>query len=234
MSPSIAVVMPVYNGMEFLSNSLQSVVAQTYNRWELLAFDDGSTDGSYDLLCEWSATEPRIRVFRLPENRGASAARNHAIRQARSGMIAYLDCDDEYYPDYLEQVNRLQGEAHVLVFQYDALDEDGTLLGSGKRTTWDPATVRDQLMSRNIACPLGVAHRIGLFDQVGLFNESLHILEDWDLWKRFAQAGARFLFVPHKSGLYHIHRNSQSSTGRIPEAARANSQAKAGEEQGTS
>lgn len=212
--------MPIYNGAEFFSRSLRSLSAQTYEHWELVAVDDGSTDGSYDVLRQWSAEDPRIRAFRLPENRGPSAARNHAIRQARSGMVAYLDCDDEYYPDYLEQVERLQGKAHVLVFAYDAVDEDGTLLGPGKQTTWDPATVREQLMSRNVACPLAVSHRIGLFDHVGLFDESLHILEDWDLWKRFAQAGAEFIFVPLKSGLYHIHHKSQSSTGRIPEAAR--------------
>ena len=129
--------MPVRNGRFFLQRSLGSLVCQSFSDWELIAIDDASSDGSYALLRDWSEKDPRIRPFRLPENQGASAARNYAIQQARSGMIAYLDCDDEYYPDYLEQVERLQGKAHVLVFGYDAVDEDGTLLGIGKRTTWD-------------------------------------------------------------------------------------------------
>jgi GT2 family glycosyltransferase len=70
-------------------------------------------------------------------------------------------------------------------------------------------------MAQNVSSPLGVAHRRDLLDSVGYFDESIDILEDWDLWKRFARAGAQFVYVPSKSGLYHLRPDSLSSTGRI-------------------
>lgn len=218
--PEVSVIMPVFNGAGFLKRALGSVLSQTFQDWELIAVDDASQDESYQLLCQYGASDPRVHSQRLTQNRGPSAARNHALRHAIGSTITYLDCDDEYYPNYLQHVWRWQLKADVLVFAYDAVDDGVGLLGLGRRITWDPAVVRELLMYRNIACPLGIAHRRELLDRVGLFNESLHILEDWDLWRRFACAGAEFVFVPLKSGLYHIHPKSQSSTGRVPQGAR--------------
>jgi glycosyltransferase involved in cell wall biosynthesis len=217
----VSVVMPVFNGAGYLGRSLGSLRAQTFPGWELLAVDDGSTDGSYELLCRHADQDPRICPFRLPENRGPAAARNHALGHARGELIAYLDCDDEYYPDHLRHVHACRGKGDVFVFRYDAVDEGVGLLRPGEVRTWDPAEVRAFLMRKNIACPLGVAHRRGLLDKVGLFDESLHVLEDWDLWKRFARAGADFLFLPLTSGLYHIHLGSLTSTARLPRTRKA-------------
>ena len=78
--------------------------------------------------------------------------------------------------------------------------------------TWQPAELYPRLFERNLATPLGVAHRRSLLERVGLFQESLPgVEEDWDLWKRFAAAGASFLFVPRKSGRYHIRPGSRST-----------------------
>jgi hypothetical protein len=136
-------------------------------------------------------------------------------------MIAYLDCDDEYYPDYLEWVHRCRAKADVLVFAYDAIDDDGVFLRPGEVRTWDPAMVRSVLLQRNVACPLGIAHRRGLLEKVGLFDESISILEDWNLWRRFALTGAEFVYLPIKSGLYHIRGDSISRTERVPDGIKA-------------
>lgn len=150
---------------------------------------------------------------------GPAAARNRALCQAIGTVITYLDCDDEYYPTYLEHVHHFRGKGDVLVFAYDLVDETHTILRPGEVRTWEPARVHSFLMRGNIVCPLGVAHRRVLLESVGFFNESLSILEDWDLWKRFALAGAEFIFLPLKSGLYHIRADSQSRTRRLPHAA---------------
>ena len=77
--------------------------------------------------------------------------------------------------------------------------------------TWEPAQLYPRLFERSLATPLGMAHRRSLLQRVGLFQESLPgVEEDWDLWKRFAAAGASFLFVPRKSGRYHIRPGSRS------------------------
>src|SRR5262249_32229936 len=119
---AISIVLPVFNGTRFLAQSLHSVISQSFQNWELLGVDDGSSDGSYELLSHYAASDSRIRLFRLPENRGPAAARNYALRQARGATIAYIDCDDEYYPDYLGHVFRWHSQADVLVFLYDAVD----------------------------------------------------------------------------------------------------------------
>lgn len=217
----ISVVMPVFNRTRFLDRSVRSVLFQSFPDWELLAVDDCSADGSYEVLCRYAVSDSRVRPLQLAANSGPSAARNLALRQSRGEMIAYLDCDDEYYPDYLGWVYRCRSKADVLVFAYDATDDDGMFLRAGEIRTWDPAMVRSILLHRNVACPLGVAHRRDLLEKVGLFNETISILEDWDLWRRFALAGAEFVYLPIKSGLYHIRGDSLSRTERVPDAIRA-------------
>jgi glycosyltransferase involved in cell wall biosynthesis len=213
--------MPVFNGTRFLDRSVRSLLSQSFSDWELVAVDDCSTDGSYESLCCYAASDLRVRPLQLATNSGPSAARNLALRHCRGQMIAYLDCDDEYYPDYLNWVYRCRSKADVLVFAYDAIDDDGVFLRPGEVCTWDPAMVRSILLHRNVACPLGVAHRRDLLDKVGLFDETISILEDWDLWRRFALRGAEFVYLPIKSGLYHIRGDSLSRTERVPEAIKA-------------
>jgi glycosyltransferase involved in cell wall biosynthesis len=210
--------MPVYNGDQTVDRAVTSLQRQTFTDWELLAVDDGSTDASYERLRGWSEHDPRIRVLRTAANRGPSAARNEAIRHATAEMIAYLDCDDEFYPDYLEQVARLCDRADVLIFGYDYVI-DGEDLSQAR--TWDPTPRRQIFFEKNLSTPLGVAHRRGLWGRVGGFDESAWIQEDWDFWKRLARTGAEFLFVPLRSGLYRFREGSLSHSPWIAPDRRA-------------
>jgi glycosyltransferase involved in cell wall biosynthesis len=107
--------MPVYNGEATLDRALKSVRAQTDEDWEIVAVDDGSTDGSGEILRRWAAEDCRIRVVRLGENQGVSAARNAALRAAKGEFVVYLDRDDEFYPDYLANVRRHAGKSPRVV-----------------------------------------------------------------------------------------------------------------------
>lgn len=100
-TPEISVIVPVYKGVRFLREALESVRAQTFADWECLCVDDGSRDGSGALLDELAAAEPRFRVFHR-ENGGTSVARNFALSQARGRYVAFLDEDDVYHPQLLE------------------------------------------------------------------------------------------------------------------------------------
>jgi GT2 family glycosyltransferase len=230
-SPStalITVVMPVLNGVDTLGRSINSVLQQSYSEWELHAVDDGSTDDSLQRLKEWSAVEPRIKVDSTGRKLGPGAARNKALRAASGEMICYLDCDDEFYPDYLKHVAAWMSKGSVFFFGYDLLDESNP---TGEIRTWNPTPHRDVLFAGNLCSPLGVAHRRDLALAVGGFNEDLWCLEDWELWKRFARAGAEFVFVPLKSGLYHVRPSSRSrspvlteSQQRVFESRRGNAQ----------
>lgn len=104
--PLISVVVPVYNVEGYLDRCLASLAAQTYRRIEIIAVDDASTDGGGALCDRWAEKEPRLRVVHLPENRGASAARNEGVRRARGEYLSFVDSDDRVEPELLEKLYR--------------------------------------------------------------------------------------------------------------------------------
>jgi glycosyltransferase involved in cell wall biosynthesis len=155
--PFISVIMPVFNGAATLDRAIRSVQFQTFSGWELIAVDDCSTDDSMAILQRWAERDGRIRIERLDENRGVSAARNAAIRAARGEFVGYLDQDDEYYTDHLAHVRELKDRGDVLMFGYDFVYGDGP--AAGRIPSWDPAQARQHMFAVCISTPLGVAHR---------------------------------------------------------------------------
>jgi hypothetical protein len=206
----ISVIMPVFNGGTLLDRAVDSLRRQSFSNWELLAIEDGSTDDTHERLLRWNRQDPRIRVVRLTGNRGPAAARNEGLRHAVGTMVAYLDHDDEYYEDYLERVQRFRGRADVLVFRYDTIRDDRA--AKLQAATQSPIASHKQIFTRNIATPLGIAHRRSLWRRVGGFDERLRYQEDWDLWKRFARTGASFFYLADRSGIYHVRPDSLSRT----------------------
>ncbi len=100
----VSVVIPLYNGREYIERSIASVLQQTCQDFEIVVVDDGSVDGGPEYVLRLN--HPKIRVVRQP-NGGVSAARNRGIREARHGLIAFLDADDEWLPSHLETLLRL-------------------------------------------------------------------------------------------------------------------------------
>lgn len=211
-APAVSVVMPVYNGAAFLHRAVESLRRQTLADWELLAADDGSADGSADLLDGLAAIDARVRVFRHPANRGVSAARNTAIAHARGHLVAYLDHDDEFYPDHLARAWDWRDKGDVLVFRYHQIEERAGQADYGRVISYDPACRSRFMFHETIAVPLSVVHRPDLFDRAGRFDETLRRDVDGDLWRRFVRAGAKFTFVPAECGLYHVRSDSLSRT----------------------
>lgn len=104
--PVVSVIVPIYNSARFLSESIESVLAQTLVDWELLLIDDGSTDESTEIAARFAAMHPgRIRCLSHParENRGVSATRNLGLEHARGEFVAFLDADDVWFPAKLEE-----------------------------------------------------------------------------------------------------------------------------------
>lgn len=99
--PEISVIIPVYNTKRWLSACLDSLLAQTFQDWEAVCVDDGSTDGSAEILAKYAGEDERIRVFQQ-ENGGPASARNHGMREVRGEYVAFVDADDEVAPRYLE------------------------------------------------------------------------------------------------------------------------------------
>lgn len=133
MDGLISVIVPVYNVEKYIEETISSVTAQTYGDWELLLVEDGSTDGTADVIqrCMEREGTDRIRLIRQPSNGGAAKARNRGLREARGRYVAYLDADDLWVPEKLERQLRLMGEKDAAFgfTGYEFADEQGRGMG---------------------------------------------------------------------------------------------------------
>ena len=134
MNELISIIVPVYNVEKFIRETMDSVLAQTYPHWELLLVEDGSSDGSVDVITDYmeKKKEPRIRLIRQPVNQGAAKARNRGLKEAAGRYIAYLDADDLWVPEKLERELAFMKEkdAAFVFTGYEFADENG--VGTGK------------------------------------------------------------------------------------------------------
>ena len=106
----ISIITPVYNSEKFLKNCVESVKTQTCQEWEHILVDDCSTDNSASIIQKYARQDRRIRYHRLNQNSGPGVARNKAIELAKGRFIAFLDCDDIWYPKKLERQIRFMTE----------------------------------------------------------------------------------------------------------------------------
>ena len=112
--PLVSVVMPVFNGEKFLVEAIESILSQTFTDFELIIVDDGSTDGSADIIRAYAEQDSRIRFVQLAENMGEAGARNAGIAVASGKYIAAMDCDDISLPERLRmQVEFLESTSPI-------------------------------------------------------------------------------------------------------------------------
>jgi glycosyltransferase involved in cell wall biosynthesis len=187
MSPTVSVVIPVFNRAAAVCRAIDSVLAQTCQDFEIIVVDDGSTDGTVEAVGRYA--DGRITLVRHDRNRGGSAARNTAIHAGSAPFVAFLDSDDEWLPTKLErqlEVFRRSGSQLGLVYSgFERILEDGSL------ATHLPSYRGDlsrRLLTRNVVggTSNGMVRR-QVFGAVGGFDEALPSAQDVDLWLRICQ-----------------------------------------------
>ena len=138
MNDTVSIIMPSYNTAQFLLQSVQSVVAQTYKDWELIIVDDCSTDNTDEVIA--SISDERIRYIKNEQNSGAAVSRNKALREARGRWIAFLDSDDLWHPEKLEkQIRFMKANGYSFSYtNYSEIDEKSQPLG---RTVTGPKRI---------------------------------------------------------------------------------------------
>jgi glycosyltransferase involved in cell wall biosynthesis len=205
--PLVTVIVPVFNGRDYLNAAIESVLAQTVGRLEVVVVDDGSTDGSGEAAVAIAGRDRRVRVLRQ-ENRGLSSARNTGLRAARAQYVAFLDSDDLWLPHKLERQLPLLAP-HRVVFGDAFLIRDAAVTAErvlGPRRNSGSSLRFEEILDRN---PVPVLTAILSRDTalaVGGFDEDLRSVEDWDLWLRLAaRGGVEFVAVHEPVAHYRVN-----------------------------
>lgn len=185
--PLVSVIIPTFNRAEMLQEAIDSVLDQKFRNFELIVVDDGSTDGTRDLLNRYT---PRLRAVYQP-NQGVSAARNTGLRMARGPWIAFLDSDDLWLPEKLSaQVDFFQRHPEALICQTEETwIRKKIRVNPGKRHQKLSGMIYEPSLDLCLVSPSAVVIKKELFGTVGFFDEALPACEDYDLWLRIS---ARF------------------------------------------
>lgn len=215
---SVDVILPVYNGLPYLRQAVESVLAQTHTALNLYVVDDGSTDGVADYIA--SVEDGRLTLFTKP-NGGLSSARNFGILHSSAPYVAFLDADDVWYPEKLRKqlalLRRRPTAGLVHAYQH-FIDDTGRIIGSAERSA--QGYVFDELLNGNIvtgSASIAVVRRDAL-DRVGTFREDLTAGEDWEMWLRIAEF-YEFDCVPeHLAAIRQWHGSMQQDALRMANA----------------
>ena len=212
--PRVSVIIPTFNGAEFLGRALRSAFAQTYTDYEVVIADDGSTDDTRELLRPW---EPKI-VYAYQPHRGVSSARNLAISKATGEYLAYLDSDDMWYPDKLER-NVAFLDQHP---EYGLVHSDVTIVdGNGgvifnsfnrdtKRQVPQGSCVMDLFERCHIQVP-SVLERRTCYDLTDGFDGRVSPVEDYLHWIQIALDGQAIGYIDEPLAFYRRRTGSLSA-----------------------
>lgn len=215
--PKISVIMPVYNGELFVQQAIDSLLAQTVQDWELIVVDDGSKDRT-PLILE-GYTDTRIKVFRQA-NKGEAGARNTGLRQMTGEYIAFLDADDIYLPDALENLSSFLDSNP----QFDSVFSDGYIFDQDGRQLMRLTEVRPGIHTGDILNPLVMTPTVitvpvctmtrasKVREHELFFDEYNNLIgTDWDFWIRLA-VHATFGYLDKITCKYRIHTTNITRT----------------------
>ncbi len=201
-TPPVAVLLPIHNAAATLAEALESLAAQTFTDFTILAVDDGSTDATRDILAAWQRREPRLRVLTRP-HQGIVAALQAGLEACRAPLIARMDADDRAHPQRLAvQVAFLRAHPEVALVGARARLHPAGFQGGGMQAylDWQNRLLTDADIRREIFIESPFVHPTVVFRReavlaVGGYRDGPW-LEDYDLWLRLYLAGARFAKVP--------------------------------------
>ncbi|MBI5874103.1 MAG: glycosyltransferase [Candidatus Omnitrophica bacterium] len=210
MDPRVSVIIPVYENEQTIAEAIESVLQQEFSDFEIIIIDDGSTDGSKDIIELYRKRSPdKIKCIRQ-SNQGISAARNNGIRIARGEYIAFLDADDLWIPEKLKTQVLFMDKEKNLGFSYTetfVVDIDCQLTGHWKHI--NPTNTFEVLYNGNFIHTLTVMARRHCFDRVGLFDPHLAISQDYHMWLKLTKQFS-FGHISQPLAKYRIHSNNTS------------------------
>ncbi len=187
----VSIVMPSYNTADYIAETIQSVVKQTYSHWELIIVDDCSTDNTDNIVASFLKNDSRIQYFKNEKNSGAAVSRNRALREAHGKWIAFLDSDDLWHPEKLKQQLQFM-KKHNIAFSYTnygEIDEHSHPLG---RTVTGPGKITKTGMYNY--CWPGCLTVMYDAEKIGLVQiKDIKKNNDYAMWLRVSQKADCYL-----------------------------------------
>lgn len=216
--PKISIIIPAYNSENTIAQTINSVLDQSFNDWELIVINDGSQDTTLDIILQFN--NPHIKVFSYP-NSGLPKSRNRGLEHAVGEFVSFLDADDLWTPDKLDsQFQALQAnpQAAVAYSWTNCIDEKSKFLRRGTYISATGNVYANLLLLNFLENGSNPLIRRDALNLVGGFDESLNAAQDWDIYLRLA-ANYAFVAVPSPQILYRISSNSMSTNALKLEAA---------------
>jgi glycosyltransferase involved in cell wall biosynthesis len=203
-TPLVSIIMPTYNAEKFISKSIQSVLNQTYQNWELIVVNDGSKDNTSKVV--ESFDDKRILLIKQ-KNSGVSKARNIGIKNAKGAYIAFLDSDDLWLKKKLEiQVNYMLNHPNIVLSYtyYNSFVGDDTVVKNKQLYPFKINNLNERLLVFNFIATLTVMVKSDVLKDIGGFDTQLFGPEDWDLWIKVSQKG-NIGYINQNLALYREH-----------------------------
>ena len=212
-SPLVSIILTSYNYAAYIEKTILSIIGQTYTNWELVIVDDCSADESWEIIS--SFTDPRIKSFAFPENRGASSAYGFAYQKCNGEYLAVVDSDDWFDISKLAlQVKCLQTRIDIdicgtYIYQVDSSGElhDTSIVSDWFNQTKD-LNLEESWVWQNYFCHSSLLMRKRVHDEIGMPEVDLTYTPDWSFWLRCFVSRKKFYIIPEKLTYYRVHENN--------------------------
>jgi glycosyltransferase involved in cell wall biosynthesis len=204
-TPLFSVIIPTYNRADKLRRALESLAAQNFRDFEVVVCDDGSTDGTAEMVEAFAA--PLNVRYSWDENFGGPARpRNRGISEAKGDWVCFLDADDWWYPDKLATVKASIGEADLIYHDFDVQTAQGKrTIGKHSRKLTSP--IFADLMTKGCSIVTSsICVKKTILEESGGFTEErgMIAIEDYELWIRISRVTEKFLYIPQPLGAYWV------------------------------
>lgn len=211
LNPIISIITPTYNAEKYIEETIDSVINQSYTNWEMVIVDDGSTDGTVNIIRDYQDKYNKIKLIVLSKNQGAGIARNTAIEKANGRYIAFLDSDDQWLPEKLEtQLRYMQKNQIAFSFSsYNRRQTDESGIHVIKKVEVPKTANYQQLLKKCAVGCLTVMIDTSLTGKIAMKN--IRARQDYALWLELTRKGFLAHGIPDVLAIYRVRGNSISS-----------------------
>jgi GT2 family glycosyltransferase len=211
MKPGVTIVVPVFNGEDYLRYCLRSLMKQSFRDFDVIIVDDGSRDESPNIADKFCRADARFRLIRNEMNKGLPASLNIGSRESRRSHQTWISHDNVLGEDWIESMykNITQGKEEIVYsdyFLFDSFEEPRHL----------SKVESDEFLFCGNVIGASFIYSSEVFMQIGGYDESKFLFEDYDFFVRAKRAGFKFRKIPIQNYFYRVHNQQLSSTHRLP------------------